>query len=95
MRISYCPKCPAGPALAVAAGLLLAQLGAPSNLGVPAVPGTNTPESSPATTPVAPSAGVGTPQASTAGTAPAAPAATGGPAYSFGAAPAPVVSPGR
>jgi hypothetical protein len=94
MRPNKTPVRPA--AFAVAAGLLLAQASAPANLGVPAVPGTYTPESSPATAPAAPSPGSGSVPAPGAGTAaPAGPAAPSGPAYSFGAAPGPVVSPGR
>ena len=87
-------------AAAVAAGLFLAQLGSPGsyNLGVPAVPGTRTPESNPATA-VAPPA-TSTPSTSPAAgaaisTAPVSGSAPTGPAYSFGAAPAPTIAPGR
>ena len=85
----------------VLAGLLLAQVNMPdtsSNLGIPRLYGTRTPEQNPATT-VVPTPSYGTPPAGT--PSPAAgissPPATGntGPAYSFGAAPPPVVGPGR
>jgi hypothetical protein len=93
-------------ALGVAFGLLVvAQMngGSSYNLGVPQVPGTHTPESNPATAVPAPQGAAGGPAASpgSAGTAAGAAATappTGtasGPAYSFGAAPAPVISPGR
>jgi hypothetical protein len=86
-------------AAVVTAGLALAQLSTPGsyNLGVPAVPGTRVPESNPATA-------VPAPQSAAPGlsTAPAptfsptfAPSSSGGPAYSFGAAPPPMVAPGR
>jgi len=81
------------------AGLILAQISTPGasyNGGVPAVPGTRVPESNPATAvpppqtaaPSAPSAGTGSSFAT-------APSSNSGPAYSFGAAPPPVVSPAR
>jgi hypothetical protein len=86
-------------AAVLATALVLAQLNAPGsyNLGIPATPGTRVPESNPATAITPPSSPA--PNSSTApsaGTAaPAAPIGNTGPAYSFGAAPAPIVSPGR
>jgi hypothetical protein len=79
------------------AGLMLAQMSS-YNGGIPVTPGTSVPESNPATA-IAP------PRASAPLTSPAAsPAITSGtgvspapsgPAYSFGSAPPPLVSPGR
>jgi hypothetical protein len=86
---------------AAIAGLFLAQMNAPgasSNLGVPALSGTRTPEQSPATAvPSAPSYGAdGVPSpASGAGAAAASPSPPSGPAYSFGAAPPPITAPSR
>ena len=85
-------------ALAVA-GLMLAQVntGASYNGGIPLVPGTRVPESNPTIpgpvpfTP-APSSPVGP---ASPGTASAPSTSSQGPAYSFGAAPAPIVSPNR
>ena len=85
------------PKLAVfaVAGVMLAQASS-YNGGIPITPGTSVPESNPGTaisTPrspapsSSPASTVGPP--STAGTPPS------GPAYSFGAAPPPVVGPGR
>jgi hypothetical protein len=87
-------------ALAVA-GFVLAQANVPSatyNGGIPMVPGTSVPESNPAldaphTQRLAPS-GPSIPSAGTGAAASSAPAPAG-PAYSFGAAPAPLVSPAR
>ena len=82
------------------AGLALAQLTPPggSNLGIPAVPGTRVPESNPGTVvspPPAASSGSSAPAANS-GTAAPAPGSNGaGPAYSFGAAPPPVIAPGK
>lgn len=79
------------------AGLMLAQMSS-YNGGIPITPGTSVPESNPATaisTPRgappsnSPAAGVAIGSGSGASTAPA------GPAYSFGAAPAPTLTPGR
>ena len=85
------------PAIIIA-GLLLAQLNPPGgyNLGMPQTPGARVPESNPGTA-VIPPASVGPPAApsSNAPAAPSGASAPGGPAYSFGAAPPPVVSPGR
>jgi hypothetical protein len=86
-------KIPSATAL-VLAGLLMAQTtGTTYNLGTPTIPGTRTPEQSPATTIWVPPAG---PPAT------AAPIASGeaagpplSPGLSFGAAPPPVVSPNR
>lgn len=83
----------------IAAGVVLAQLSAPGasyNGGIPSVPGTSVPESSPATTIPAPrnTAPSSSPAAPTGGTGAGVSSATG-PAYSFGAAPAPIISPGR
>ncbi|HWD56987.1 MAG TPA: hypothetical protein VG308_01810 [Stellaceae bacterium] len=80
------------PALAA---LLLAQ--ASSNLGIPQTPGTRVPESNPATSIVTPQSAPPPASASASGPAAPAPAPSGnsGPAYSFGAAPPPVVSPGH
>ena len=81
------------------AGLLLAQLTPPGsyNLGVPAVPGTRVPESNAATAVTPPQfsapASTTAPAAGT-GSVPSVSPSTG-PAYSFGAAPPSVVSPGR
>jgi hypothetical protein len=78
-------------AMLVVTGLVLAQAsGTPTNLGVPSVPGTATPESSPATriSPPAGSSATISPSA-TMSNAPASP----GPAASFGAAPPPTLSP--
>jgi hypothetical protein len=80
------------------AGLVLAQANAPGsyNFGTPAVPGTRTPESNPATAIQGPQAGSGgltTPSTSSVGMT--SPYATGGPASSFGAAPAPIGSSNR
>ncbi len=80
------------------AGLALAQLTTPgtSNLGVPAVPGTRVPESNPGTA-ISPPAFSG-PSAPAANPGPAASApgsSDTGPAYSFGAAPPPVIAPGK
>ena len=80
------------------AGLLHAQLGAPggSNLGVPAVPGTRTPESSPATA-VSPlqSPAPGGASDTGAGSTGAGTATAPMPGISFGAAPPPLISPNR
>lgn len=80
----------------VAAGLMLAQMSS-YNGGIPITPGTQVPESNPATaiTPPRSSAPATSPAAGPAISAPAASTAPSGPAYSFGAAPAPVVSPGK
>ena len=89
-------------AVLTVAGVILAQLLTPgaTNLGIPAVPGTRVPESNPATAvappiytpsiPDTPSSGASAPAPATGG-----PVAPSGPAYSFGAAPPPVTSPGR
>jgi hypothetical protein len=91
--------------LALGAGLallVLAQAGGTSsyNLGVPTVPGTRTPESNPATAVTPPAygnpataPGSGSANSST-GTPTTATPGSSGPAYSFGAAPPPVVAPG-
>jgi len=85
--------------------LLLAQAGGTQsyNLGVPTVPGTHTPESNPATAVTAPSDSATNPAFapgatsgnSATGTLTTATPGPNGPAYSFGAAPPPVVAPGR
>ncbi|HTZ38228.1 MAG TPA: hypothetical protein VMB84_19545 [Stellaceae bacterium] len=82
---------------AAVAGLLMAQLGSGSySPGVPAIPGTRTPESSPATAvPSAPSAAPSVTAPGAASTAGSPLGTNSGPAYSFGAAPPPVVSPGH
>jgi hypothetical protein len=81
----------------VAAGLMLAQMNS-YNGGIPITPGTSVPESNPAM--AAPAPRISAPSESPA----AAPAiglgsggasAPAGPAYSFGAAPPPVIGPGR
>ena len=82
-------------AMIVVAGLLLTQFSVPGsyNLGVPRTQGTNAPENNPATAIMpapAPSGSTASAPAASAG-----PAANSGPAYSFGAAPPPVVSPGK
>ena len=85
------------------AGLSLAQLTPPgtSNLGVPSVPGTRVPENSPATAVTPPAtlplrgAAAATSPSSDGAGAVSAPSGNSGPAYSFGAAPPPVVAPGR
>jgi hypothetical protein len=79
------------------AGLVLAQLSTPSNLGVPAVPGTRVPESNPATAVPAPQSAAPSSVPGPAGGSSTTPSAgaSQGPAYSFGVAPAPLVSPGR
>jgi hypothetical protein len=79
----------------LATGVMLAQMSS-YNGGIPMTPGTSVPESNPATVISAPrgavSGSVGAPV--TGGSAaPASAPAPAGPAYSFGAAPAPVVSP--
>jgi hypothetical protein len=79
--------------------LILAQLNTPGtyNGGVPQVPGTRVPESNPATSLSVPqSYSPSSLSAPTMGTSPAAvPSGNTGPAYSFGAAPPPIVSPAR
>jgi hypothetical protein len=84
---------------AVAVGIALAQLNTPgsSNLGAPQTFGARLPESNPGTSVMAPSVAApsGPGAAAPAIAADPAPSAPTGPAYSFGAAPAPVVSPGR
>jgi len=79
------------------AGLVLAQIGAPSsNLGIPQVPGTRTPESNPATAMPSPQiSGSSTQTAPSTAGATTAPGTASGPGYSFGAAPPPIASPGR
>jgi hypothetical protein len=78
--------------------LLLAQMNAPgasTNLGVPSLSGTRTPEQNPATAmPSPPSPSPPAPPASNA-SAPPALGSSEGPAYSFGAAPPPVTAPSR
>jgi hypothetical protein len=97
--------CRPARSLAIAVGLagqVFAQMNTPTgsyNLGTPAVPGTRTPESNPATAvPSSPSPGAGglatTPPTST-GVGITSPYATQGPGTSFGAAPPPIVSPSR
>jgi hypothetical protein len=91
-----------GAVLAIA-GVLLAQLAAPSpsaaqtysGTGTPAIPGTRTPEQSPATAAPAPVPTANPP--APAGSSPAIGSGTSAPApgLSFGAAPAPLVSPNR
>ncbi len=81
----------------VAAGLMLAQMSS-YNGGIPITPGTSVPESNPATAIASPS--LSAPSSSPAvgpaiGSGSAASTAPSGPAYSFGAAPAPTISPGR
>jgi hypothetical protein len=78
-------------------GLILVQLNGASNLGVPAVPGTRVPESNPATAVPAPQSAAPSSRLGSAGGSSTTPSAgaSQGPAYSFGVAPAPVVSPGR
>ena len=86
-------------ALAVA-GLILAQAntGASYNGGIPLVPGTRVPESNPAIpgpAPFTPAPSSGSGISTNSETAPAPSTSSTGPAYSFGAAPAPIVSPNR
>ncbi|HXC29852.1 MAG TPA: hypothetical protein VNV38_17990 [Stellaceae bacterium] len=80
------------------AGVLLAQMNS-YNGGIPITPGTSVPESSPAYDRPPPSrnaAPSSSPAASSSvGSGSGASTAPAGPAYSFGAAPPPVVSPGR
>jgi hypothetical protein len=84
---------------AVAVGIALAQLSTPGsyNLGAPQTYGARLPESNPGSSIMAPSALApsGPGAAAPAIAIDPAPSAPSGPAYSFGAAPAPVVSPGR
>jgi hypothetical protein len=86
------------PAIVVA-GLLSAQLNPPGgyNLGMPQTPGARVPESNPGTAVIPPRAPTpsGQPAPGNALTAPSGSSAPAGPAYSFGAAPPPVVAPGR
>src|SRR5262249_20842901 len=89
-------------AAAAIGGVLLAQLGPPGsyNLNVLATPGTMVPESNPATAivPPAPKPPPSTPSGpATTSTDSWAPpmGTTSGPAYSFGAAPPPVIAPGK
>jgi hypothetical protein len=82
----------------VLAGLILAQIGAPSSnsTGIPATPGTRVPEDSPATRlPPPQSYGPSSLSTPSLGTTPTVPNGNTGPAYSFGAAPPPIVSPGK
>jgi hypothetical protein len=84
-------------ALAVA-GLILAQLSTPGtyNTGIPATPGTRVPEDSPATRlPPPQSYGPSSLSTPSLATTPTVPNGNTGPAYSFGAAPPPVVSPSK
>jgi hypothetical protein len=81
----------------VVAGLMLAQMNS-YNGGIPIAPGTSVPESNPATAAPAPrfSAPSESPAASPAiGSSAGVSSAPAGPAYSFGAAPPPVLGPGR
>lgn len=89
-------------AASIVAGLMLAQMNS-YNGGIPITPGTSVPESSPATAIVSPPSSPAAPASPAAGP-PVAPvfgpdagsaSVPAGPAYSFGAAPAPVVAPGR
>jgi hypothetical protein len=87
-------------AVSMVAGILLAQASAPTttyNGGIPIVPGTRVPESGPiATTPPSYGSAPSAPSAAApAISAPAGSGASSGPAYSFGAAPPPVVAPGK
>ncbi len=81
------------------ASLFLAQLTVPGsyNLGIPAVPGTRVPESNPGTAVFAPPSPAPSSFSapSVAGSSMSSPVMNSGPAYSFGAAPPPTVSPGR
>ena len=82
----------------VLAGLMLAQLSAPggNSTGIPATPGTRVPEDSPATRlPPPQSYGPSSLSTPSLGTTPTVPNGNTGPAYSFGAAPPPVVSPSK
>lgn len=82
----------------VAAGLLSAQLNPPGgyNLGMPQTPGARVPESNPGTAIIPPQAPVPSSQPAPGNAAaPSSSPAPAGPAYSFGAPPPPVVSPGR
>jgi hypothetical protein len=88
----------------VVAGLVLAQLSTPGssyNLGIPITPGTRVPEDSPTTRLTAPQtyspSSLSTPSLGNPGlgTTPTVPNGNTGPAYSFGAAPPPMVSPAR
>jgi hypothetical protein len=86
----------------VITGIFLAQLttGGSYNLGTPQTPGTYVPENSPATVVARPS-WTSRPISSPSSAAPASPSAAPGsgsyqgPAYSFGGAPPPLVSPGK
>jgi len=85
-------------AVVALAGLMLAQASPSYNGGIPMVPGTSVPESNPAIDRPLPSRPApSAPSPSYAPAESAAPPASGnaGPAYSFGAAPPPVVAPGR
>ena len=84
-------------AMIAVAGLLLTQFSVPGtyNLGVPRTPGTRAPENNPGTAIVSPSNPAPTAPAEPAPVGNAAPALNNGPAYSFGAAPPPLVSPGK
>ena len=85
-------------AILVVAGLVLAQLNTSDsyNSGIPKTPGTRVPEDSPATRLLPPQiygpSSLSTPRL---GTTPTVPNGNTGPAYSFGAAPPPTVSPSK
>jgi hypothetical protein len=85
-------------ATVTATGLLLAQAAGSYNFGTPELSGTHTPEDNPGTAVARPqSSGSGALVAPSAGAASTSgmPSAPSGPAYSFGAAPPPLVSPNR
>ena len=79
------------------AGVMLAQMNS-YNGGIPITPGTSVPESSPATVIAPPRSSAPSPSPATApaiGSGGGGSTAPAGPAYSFGAAPPPVVGPSR
>jgi len=84
-------------AIIAVAGLLLTQFSVPGtyNLGVPRTPGTRAPENNPGTAIVSPSNPAPTTPTAPVPAGTAAPAENSGPAYSFGAAPPPILSPGK
>ena len=82
------------------AGIILAQLttGGGYNLGTPQTSGTYIPENNPGTVIAAPRSAVPSSSSSSSMASPSGAPASGsyqGPAYSFGAAPPPITSPGK
>jgi hypothetical protein len=98
MTYKISPRPPLVRALAMA-GFVLAQMsGTSSNLGTPAITGTRTPESNPGTSmssSESPSPGASTMAGANPAVSPPSLGTTSGPAYSFGAAPPPTISPNR